>query len=143
LDTRFKVEFDGLGFEDHFWAVDNAMSGKKQATVASFFNKHPDSARKTSSSKKRSGSHFGTCPLCEQSIPFHRLELHAATCDGSIPVVTAAPKRSTKPRPSEDFERTTAANPPQALVKPTTRLRHLLDLNPTSEPILHESLYSE
>jgi alkylated DNA repair dioxygenase AlkB len=119
------------------------MSGKKQATVASFFNKHPDSAWKTSSSKKRSGSHFGTCPLCEQSIPFHRLELHAATCDGSMPVVTAAPNRSTKPRSSEDCERRTAATPPQALAKPTARLRHLLDLNPTSEPIPGLFLYED
>jgi alkylated DNA repair dioxygenase AlkB len=36
-------------------------------------------------SKSAGGSAFGSCPLCGDQFPWHKLEAHAATCEGESP----------------------------------------------------------
>lgn len=42
-------------------------------------------------------SRFGTCPLCNASIPCHRLEIHAASCMGidSVHTLSSSPEKET------------------------------------------------
>jgi hypothetical protein len=47
-------------------------------------------------SHRPAGSGFGACPMCQSSFPWHALERHAASCDGSTPKTTMATKTETK-----------------------------------------------
>ncbi len=65
----------------------------KQSRLTAFIPSCQENNKSSSSSsssllllKKRklvNGSNFGICPLCQTSLPLHRLEVHASNCDGT------------------------------------------------------------
>ena len=63
----------------------------KQTSLSIFFEgnsskRKPGSSLSSDKKRKRfvrkSGSSFGSCPLCNRSLPWHNLEQHASTCQG-------------------------------------------------------------
>lgn len=73
----------------------------RQKSLNSFFP-----SEKTHKAKKArtipessSGSRFAPCPLCQQSFAWHKIEAHAAECDGTVPTRTTGNTRTKKKQP--------------------------------------------
>ena len=66
------------------------MSSSKQQPLTAFFGGgtkrgQPIQVLRKSTTKRlrnANGSHFGSCPLCQGSFPYHQLERHASSCNG-------------------------------------------------------------
>lgn len=57
----------------------------RKHSIEGFFG----SKRRIASKERKSGSQFGTCPLCRRNFPLHTLETHASACQGRVSLVAA------------------------------------------------------
>jgi alkylated DNA repair dioxygenase AlkB len=96
------IFFADFSHEKSFaFLLPGGMKGARQQSLTTFFSR-PDSKREGSGNvatikrRRRShdGSSFGTCPLCSTSFPLHKLEAHAADCNGEQAVVKESEKKN-------------------------------------------------
>jgi alkylated DNA repair dioxygenase AlkB len=92
---------------------------RQQLSLNTFLGRHhnkPSDKCKRLKTRTKDGSHFGSCPLCNRSLPLHQLELHASSCNG------------------DERDKSTTNNKPERAVAAISRTNGL-SLQPTSEPI--------
>ena len=111
-------------------------SSSQQKSLTSFFGGSSSTRKRgrsavtlwdvavSSPTRRTTASRFGTCPLCDASLPWHRLETHAAVCNG--PKTTTATATVTASMPPKILSSSSSSSSTEEQSERAQRLPHPL-----------------